>query len=333
MEAVWPRYASSWWKDFIRLGDYGCTNWFNSEVLRKVGNGLNSSFWNDSWRGDKCFRLKYPRLYSIVNDKEALVGEVCEVVEEGMVWRFNWRRNLFMWEEELLLSLKEDLEGFVLTQEEDKWWWNLDDKGEYSVKSAYTKLVGLVLTEDSWQIDEKRVFQDLWAIKAPSKVVAFSWRVLLNRIATKVNLEARNILPDEGSLLCVACGRSNESVLHLFLHCELATNVWLELMRWLGGGFIIPPNLFIHWECWNDAGANKNIRKGRGLIWLATIWVLWNARNDKIFNGVNYGVDSILDTVKVLSWRWAMARLKAPICLYYEWCWDPIECLRRKCTS
>lgn len=144
------------------------------------------------------------------------------------------------------------------------------------------------------------------------------------------SLKIRNVLPEEGTLLCVACGRNDESVLHLFLHCELAIKVWLDLMRWLGGGFIIPPNLFIHWECWKEEGANKNIRKGRGLIWLATIWVLWNARNDKIFKGVNYGVESILDTIKVMSWRWTMAWMKTPVCLFYEWCWDPIECLRRK---
>jgi len=39
-----------------------------------VGNGMSSSFWNDRWRGEKCFRLKYPRLYSVSNQKEALVG-------------------------------------------------------------------------------------------------------------------------------------------------------------------------------------------------------------------------------------------------------------------
>lgn len=54
-----------------------------------------------------------------------------EVLEEGTVWRFNWRRNLFMWEEEILVSLNENLEGFVWTQEEDLWWWNLDDKGVF----------------------------------------------------------------------------------------------------------------------------------------------------------------------------------------------------------
>jgi hypothetical protein len=153
----------------VKLGDFGCPNWFNSEVVRKVGNGLNTSFWNDRWRGDKSFRLKYPRLYSIVIDKEALVREMGEVFEEGIVWRFNWRRNLFVWEEEILLSLKEDLEGCRWSQEEDVWWWNLEEKGKFSVKSAYDKLVGLVLTGDRWLPEEKGVFQDLWSTPAHPK--------------------------------------------------------------------------------------------------------------------------------------------------------------------
>jgi hypothetical protein len=84
---VWPRYTSLWWKELVRLGDYGCDNWFNSEVVRKVGNGLTTSFWKDRWRGDKCFCLKYPRLYSISNQKNALVGEMGAVTTDGTDWK------------------------------------------------------------------------------------------------------------------------------------------------------------------------------------------------------------------------------------------------------
>jgi len=46
---MWPRLSSSWWKDLVKLDDFGVQNWFNSEIVKKVGNGMNTSFWNDKW--------------------------------------------------------------------------------------------------------------------------------------------------------------------------------------------------------------------------------------------------------------------------------------------
>jgi len=315
------RNASLWWKELLKLGDYGGINWFSSEV----GNGLTSRFWNDRWIGDKCFRLKYPRLYSISSHKDAFVAEVGVVTEVGLNWSFRWKRHLFMWEEELLISLKEDLEGVVFSREKDGWWWNLEEKGNFTVKLAYVKLEGLVLGDVLWQVEERRVLEELWKIPTPSKVVAFAWKALLNRIPTKLNLAVRNVLPPGDSVLC---GLKEESPLHLFLHCDWARAVWLRLMWWVDGGFITPPNLFIHWACWGNFVGSKTIKKGRGLIWLATLWVLWKVRNDKIFNGVIFEVDDIVEEVKVLSWRWLLSRTNTPVCLFYEWCWDPILCLR-----
>jgi hypothetical protein len=75
---------------------------------------------------------------------------------------------------------------------------------------------------------------------------------------------------------------------------------------------------------------NKTVIKGLGLIWLATIWVLWKVRNDKIFKGANFAVGDIVEEVKVISWRWTLSRIFIPTCLFFEWCWNPQVCLARK---
>jgi len=123
---TWPRYASLWWKDLVRLGDFGVEGWFNSEVLRSVGNGMNTSFWNDRGKGERCFRFKYPRLYMVSNQREVKVGVATDV---GRDWLFTWRRNLFVWEEELLVRLREDLEGMSWSLNEDKWRWKREKVG------------------------------------------------------------------------------------------------------------------------------------------------------------------------------------------------------------
>lgn len=185
----------------------------------------------------------------------------------------------------MLLSLKEDLEGVRLNNQLDKWMWKLDDSGAFSVSSAYKRLEGRVLNELVWWEDEKGVFELLWKSPAPSKVVAFAWRAFLNRVPTKANLVLRNVLGPEEQPLCAFCNRMEESALHLFLHCKVAYAVWLKLMRWLNQFFISPPNLFIHWKCWHGQERDKKVINGKGIIWLATIWVLWKTRNDKVFNG------------------------------------------------
>jgi len=109
----------------------------------------------------------------------------------------------------------------VWTNQEDAWRWRLKETGAFSVKSAYEKLEGLVATDDLWGEEEKRVFENLWKNLAPSKVVAFVWKVFLNRVPIKHNLALRNVLPPDESTLCVMCNMVEESSIHLFLHCEL----------------------------------------------------------------------------------------------------------------
>jgi len=239
-----------------------------------------------------------------------------------------WRRGFFVWEEHLFNGLLEDLEGHVWSQEEDVWWWKLEE-GRFSVKSMYAKLEGMLILEDSWSEDELLVFKHIWKSPAPSKVVAFSWKLLLDRIPTRLNLRRRNALPQEVSLTCVMCIGAIESANHLFLHCPRASSVWFEVMVWIDNVFILPPNLFDHWSCWNAGVYNKKIVKGIRLIWHATIWLIWKARNDIIFNNKACEVMTIVKEIKLLSWRWSLERLKIPGCLYYEWCWNPKECLKR----
>jgi len=57
--------------------------------LRKVGNGLKTSFWRDVWHGSRSFAQKYPRLFLISSQKEALVGEVGGCREEGVFWNLS----------------------------------------------------------------------------------------------------------------------------------------------------------------------------------------------------------------------------------------------------
>jgi hypothetical protein len=105
--------------------------------------------------------------------------------------------------------------------------------------------------------------------------------------------------------------------------------VWQGIMQWWERIFIIPPNVFVLWECWSGDERNKRIRKGLRLVWHATIWVLWKARNNRVFNNLNPEVAEMVDEIKVMSWCWALDRICMPTCMYYEWCWNPKDCMLR----
>lgn len=95
-------------------------------------------------------------------------------------WAFNWRRSLFVWEDNLLTELLGDLEGFVGSEVEDSWRWKLESDHFFSVKSMYSKLEGREVLEVTRPVGERRVFRQIWKTGAPSKVSAFVWKALLD---------------------------------------------------------------------------------------------------------------------------------------------------------
>lgn len=263
------------------------------------------------------------------NQKEALVAKIGVNTGPMVEWCFEWRQRFFVREEQLLVNLLEDLEGHVWSNGEDRWVWRMEDEGKFTVKSMYAKLEGRWIVENNWSVEELRVFLQLWKSPAPSKVVALSWKVLLDRIPSRLNLRRRNALPPEVSVRCALCEVEMETSIHLFAHCMVARGIWLELLKWVDNMFLMPQNVFNHWLCWNAGTSNKKLIKGFRLIWHAAIWVIWKMRNDKIFNDKEKEVMELVEEIKVLSWRWCLTRLKILSCLYYEWCWNPNMCLIR----
>jgi hypothetical protein len=50
-----------------------------------------------------------------------------------------------------------------------------------------------------------------------------------------------------------------------------------------------------------EAARNAKIRKGFLMVWHATLWSIWKARNNVIFATGNFNPRSIVEDIKVLS--------------------------------
>jgi hypothetical protein len=225
--------------------------------------------------------------------------------------------------------LKEILESFVFSLNEDEWIWKPDPEGKFSVKSAYNLLLEELRWGEELEEEVAVVFDQIWENLAPSKVIAFSWQLLYDRIPTRRNLEVRGLLCLEMPWECLGCVGSVESSIHLFLHCPSAMLVWNEVFRWIGVVIVTPPSLVVLFEVMRGSAKNKKTRLGFLMIWHATLWSIWKARNKACFANNAFNLMAIEEDIKVLSWKWCLARIKMAPCMFYEWTWDPGDCLVR----
>lgn len=64
-----------------KLGGDKRIDWFHQIVRRKVGSSGNTRFWHDAWIGVTPLREMFPRLYSLLEQREDLVVDMGEWVE------------------------------------------------------------------------------------------------------------------------------------------------------------------------------------------------------------------------------------------------------------
>jgi hypothetical protein len=250
------------------------------------------------------------------------------VDDTGWKWNLTWRRNFFAWEIPIYQELLEIIEVFSPADREDSWVWRADPSGIFTAKSAYGTLIKIQNQRIQLSHQQKFVFSNLWKSAAPSKVIAFSWQLVLDRIPSKQNLALRGV--DTGNdARCAACNSELESSAHLFLHCRVTAQIWYDIARWIGHELILPPSVDHSFSIFVSCGTNKIRKKGFSLIWHAFIWSIWRARNNRIFNNGVIDPDEICDNVKRISWQWFIERMAKGPCFFYEWRWDPGDCFLR----
>ncbi|KAL8525807.1 hypothetical protein ACS0TY_015158 [Phlomoides rotata] len=59
------------------------------------------------------------------------------------------------------------------------------------------------------------------------------WRVLWDRLPTKVNIQRRNILSSSNKLKCALCGEKEENGSHNFFECKVSYKIWMSSFSWL----------------------------------------------------------------------------------------------------
>ncbi|KHN47433.1 hypothetical protein glysoja_046887, partial [Glycine soja] len=63
-------------------------------------------FWKSRWLGNFSLKDTFPGLFSIAENKNALVQEMVRPFEKNSVWDWKWRRRLFEWEQQQVQGLE-----------------------------------------------------------------------------------------------------------------------------------------------------------------------------------------------------------------------------------
>ncbi|XP_039688673.1 uncharacterized protein [Medicago truncatula] len=219
----------------------------------------------ERWLGSVSFCEQFPRLFDLSENKSITVAGLLSLGVErgGEAWK--WRR---------------------------RWVWLPDPVEGYTVRGSYR----LLTTKDVPLRDPATSL--IWHNQVLLKVSLFAWRLLHDRLPTKVNLVQRRVLDTEASMCVSDCGMS-ETAQHLFLTCDAFSSLWPLVRHWLGIIGVDTNVLLDHFfQFVNLTGGGKATRDFLQLIWLLCVWVLWNERNNRLFNNV---VTSIPRLVALLT--------------------------------
>nr|KYP43727.1 hypothetical protein KK1_034807 [Cajanus cajan] len=178
--------GSRWWVDLstIEDGNLVSNEWLPSNCYKVIGNGVYTKFWLDKWVGHGILTHRFSRLYQITINKNGSIAEMSK-----WEWKWSWRRRLLVWEQQLLNTLVNFINRTkFIVSDEDKWSWIAAPEGVYTISSTYKVLRNDII------LASNVIFRWIWTSIAPTKVLAFAWRVILNRIPTKDNLFRRGVL-------------------------------------------------------------------------------------------------------------------------------------------
>ncbi|GLT36691.1 hypothetical protein SLA2020_110540 [Shorea laevis] len=72
----------------------------------------------------------------------------------------------------------------------------------------------------------------VWNKFLPGRISFFTWRVFLDKLPTRLNLDFRNIKVEGGELICPICKLGVEELNHVLLQCDFARQVWAKIFLW-----------------------------------------------------------------------------------------------------
>ena len=249
----------------------------------KLGSGTAFRFWMDEWSRNGRLRQSFPRLFALASDPECSVRQA---------WHDAWAppmpATLSDQQTSELLRLQELLADLRPTEGQDGWVWC---ETSFSVRAAYRRLRTPVGLEDPLFL---RLWRRMWRSRIPLKIRVFLWLLLRWGLMTR---SLRQRWDPHSSAECVLCTSGLEDCDHLFVRCPLAQAVW-TMTR---GGRAQASSMEVLWRSMADGPYH------RGAEWhliFATLWTIWNHRNEVVFRGRTPSAEAVIHEARGLVFLW-----------------------------
>ncbi|KAL8538534.1 hypothetical protein ACS0TY_000522 [Phlomoides rotata] len=297
-----------WWGEVREMFGGGDEGWFAEGMMKVVGDGGKTSFWDERWVGDVCFRRKFYRLYNLSEDKEKMVGEMGEWVGEEWRWKWAWRRELFDREVVRLNELISILDrSHIKRGVQDTWRWDMTPDGLYTIRDVYAWL-SCKESEEAEDAGSDSGFDLIWNKFSPLKVIIHAWRLLWERLPTTTKLQRRNALPSSADMNCVFCTCHPESVRHIFFECKFSYFAWMECCGWLGFQSVLSSDPTINLLYFSKLLRGKRGKTAVVCIWECVAWTLWKWRNNVVFRNAEVSVGKVMDDIISRLWSWLVVK-------------------------
>ncbi|GJW65822.1 RNA-directed DNA polymerase, eukaryota [Tanacetum coccineum] len=191
-----------------------------------------------------------------------------------------------------------DLNGTLLSNMEDRWVWNLNGEDVFRVKDVRILFYEYFLP--------KAPTATRWVKYVPIKINVFAWKIFLDRLPTRSNLQYRGVLVSD--LLCPLFSSAQEDSSHLFFSCRLATDIVRLVCRWWNLSWT-PLGSYADWLNWfNSIRLSSKVKDLLEGVLYITWWSVWMFRNQLLFLSKAPRKDVIFDDIVSRSFTWCLSR-------------------------
>ena len=241
-----------------------------SHCVRKIRDGVSTKFWEDTWCRGQPLKSQFPRIYMLDMDRNSSIANRLSLQDLSSAFRRQPRGGVEMAQFSDLQSM---IANIVLSDQGDTWHWALDSSG-YSVASTRSLI-------DSKTLDTVPT-ATRWVRSIPIKVNIFIWRLMLNKIPSRVNLDRKGI--DVGSTLCPICQADVETVNHVFFSCDMALDLWAMLAWWWELDIPVCANIMEWFEWLGSLQVSNKVKSIIEGVGRTLMWSIWSFRNRLIFS-------------------------------------------------